>query len=44
MVPARRLKLVAVFGICMRLVAECFVHTGNILLVPASYGRDSYCI
>jgi hypothetical protein len=40
---AERMKLVAVSGIYMRLVAECLVHAGNILLVPASFGQDSCC-
>jgi hypothetical protein len=43
-VPAERMNLVAMPGVYMRLVAECLVHTGNILLVPAAFGRDSFCI
>jgi hypothetical protein len=43
-VPAERMKLVAVSGVYMRLVAECLVHFGNILRVSASFGRDSCCI
>jgi hypothetical protein len=32
---AERMKLVAVSGVYMILVAECLVYIGNILLVPA---------
>jgi hypothetical protein len=38
------MKLVAVSGMYMRLVVECLVHIGNILLVPALFGCDSCCI
>jgi hypothetical protein len=34
-VPAERMKLVAVSVVYMRSVAECLVHIGNILLVSA---------
>jgi hypothetical protein len=43
-VPADRMKLVAVAGVYMRLVTQCLVHIEIILLVPASYTRDSFCI
>jgi hypothetical protein len=35
------MNLVALFGVYMRFAAECLVHIGNILLVPASFDRDS---
>jgi hypothetical protein len=40
------MKLVALSDIYiyMRLVAACLVHTGNILLAPASFSHDSCCI
>jgi hypothetical protein len=34
------MKLVAVSGVHMRLVAECPAHIGNILLVVTSFGRS----
>jgi hypothetical protein len=43
-VPAERMKLIAVSGVYMRIVAECPVHMRNKLLVPASFGRDSCCV
>jgi hypothetical protein len=43
-VPAGSMKLVAVSGVYMRLVVECLVHIGNILLVSVSFSRDSCCI
>jgi hypothetical protein len=39
-VPSECIKLVAVSGVHMRPAAECPAHTGNILLVPASFGRS----
>jgi hypothetical protein len=41
MVSAERMKLVAVSGKYVRFSAECLVHIGNILLLPASSGHDS---
>jgi hypothetical protein len=43
-VPVKCMKLVAVSGVYIRLVAECLVHFGNMLLAPASFGHDSCCI
>jgi hypothetical protein len=42
--PAERMKRIAVSGIYMRLVAERLVHPRDILLALASFGQDSCCI
>lgn len=38
------MKHVAVSDVYMRLVAECLVHTEDLLLLPVSFGQDSCCI
>jgi hypothetical protein len=43
-IPAELMKPVAVSGVHMRLVTECVVHNGNILLVPALFDQDSCCV
>jgi uncharacterized membrane protein len=44
MVPAECIKFIAVSGVYVKLVVDCLVHIGNILLVPALFVRDAYCI
>jgi hypothetical protein len=44
MVPAECMALVMVSCVYMRLVAECLVQVGYILLVPASFAHNSCCI